>query len=169
MKIGDRVEWTSQSAGVTRTKIGEIVDVVPAGTIPQKRSAINPGFSRNHESYIVRAEAEGRKGTRVYWPRVSGLKLITVWAHRVVEKFTAASSNGDRSVFGSWDPIEFSQLQKGDIFRLWDVREDGSRYPDHLIDGKHDVSVALDVAYKTPDGKGTHTYGVKSLSVRGFG
>jgi hypothetical protein len=66
-KVGDLVEWTSQAAGITRTKRGEIVEVIAA----YKR--VNFGgyirrSTRDHESYVVKAN--GRR----YWPRVAHLK-----------------------------------------------------------------------------------------------
>jgi hypothetical protein len=68
-KVGDAVEWTSQSAGVTKTKRGEVEQVVAA----YKR--VNFGGYlrrrvRDHESYVVKAN--GRR----YWPRVAHLKAV---------------------------------------------------------------------------------------------
>lgn len=69
-KVGDRVEWTSQSAGCTRTKAGTVETVVPAGCIVPKLSCNpNPGACRDHESYLVRV-----KGRGLYWPRVKALR-----------------------------------------------------------------------------------------------
>jgi hypothetical protein len=69
-KVGDIVEWTSQAAGCTRTKRGEVVEVVPAGCQPVPMSKNrNPGNARDHESYLVRV-----KGAGLYWPRVSALR-----------------------------------------------------------------------------------------------
>ena len=56
MKLGDKVTWTSQSAGIVRTKIGIVVDVVPPHATPPKIK--NPGKPREHESYVIRASAQ---------------------------------------------------------------------------------------------------------------
>lgn len=75
IRNGDTVEWTSSAAGTSRTKRGEVVEVVPAYEWP--RSAIDGAAGgRNHESYVVHAEALVRKGRRLYWPRVSALRLV---------------------------------------------------------------------------------------------
>ena len=63
---------------------------------------------------------------------------------------------------GYWKPIEFPEIKKGDIFRLWN-KKGGNRLPDYTIDGKHDVCVAVSNAYEHED-----SYGVESISVRGF-
>lgn len=69
-KIGDRVEWTSQAGGWTRTKIGTVETVVPPGCIVPKCSKNpNPGACRDHESYLVRVQKKG-----LYWPRVAALR-----------------------------------------------------------------------------------------------
>jgi len=78
MDVGIQVEWTSQSAGVTKTKRGVIVAVVPpnqdaesclpAGT---KSNSISYGVPRDHESYLVQVGGSAR----LYWPRVKGLEI----------------------------------------------------------------------------------------------
>jgi hypothetical protein len=67
--IGDRVEWTSQGGGISRKKVGEIVQIVPALERPDIKGW---GNIRGHESYVVRVKGKGR-----YWPRVSQLRLDT--------------------------------------------------------------------------------------------
>ena len=57
-------------------------------------------------------------------------------------------------VKGYWKPIKFHQLKQGDVFRLWDGEGD-NRKPDRLVNGKHDVCVALDDAFKTEKGVDT--------------
>lgn len=80
MRLGSIVEWTSSSAGVTRTKRGEIVEVVMANWRPVHRGD-GWGIPRRHESYVVRAVAF-RNGAwqlgsaKLYWPRVSQLKEV---------------------------------------------------------------------------------------------
>lgn len=66
-KVGDTVQWTSQSAGTWKTKRGVIEMVVPAGKRPSLRGA---GLPRNHGSYVARV------GGRSCWPLVSKLALI---------------------------------------------------------------------------------------------
>lgn len=75
---GDYVEWTSQSQGYSKTKVGKVVAVLPAGYHPNRLEAfwaagwkkpVLPGLQRDHESYMVNV-----KGRSVYWPRVSKLK-----------------------------------------------------------------------------------------------
>ena len=76
-RVGDRVIWTSQSQGFTKTKTGIIVAVVPGGVDPIKvvpaGMKIMPlhGFARNYESYLV--QVAGSK--TLYWPLVNNLKL----------------------------------------------------------------------------------------------
>ena len=73
-EVGDRVAWTSQSAGAWALKVGEVTEVIEAGTHPGRGDAFSqPGGARDHESYVVRASAEGRPKRR-YWPRVSLLR-----------------------------------------------------------------------------------------------
>jgi hypothetical protein len=76
MKVGDKVVWTSQAAGYTRTKRGVIIAVVPAKNDPRRFMPAGckldgPGLSRDHESYLVRSDRRG-----LYWPRVSALKPV---------------------------------------------------------------------------------------------
>jgi hypothetical protein len=66
--VGDEVTWTSQAGGVTKTKTGKVVHIVPPGEKPT--DVREPGMRRDHESYIVRAL--GRR----YWPRVSHLAKV---------------------------------------------------------------------------------------------
>ena len=80
-KEGDEVTWSSQANGVSKVKIGEVVEVLPAGKSILK-SRFRDGLDastipRDEESYIV---CVGPKpGTRAkpkyYWPRVSALSL----------------------------------------------------------------------------------------------
>lgn len=71
-KIGDKVSWTSQSAGITRVKHGEVIHIVPPGERPP--SMVGTGIARKHESYVVRAIADNGSGrSRLYWPHVSKL------------------------------------------------------------------------------------------------
>lgn len=75
-KVGDKVTWRSQSASVYSNKIGEVVEVIPAGVRP--KGIFGAGQSRGHESYIVKAIADTTmtKRSKRYWPRVSLLKPV---------------------------------------------------------------------------------------------
>lgn len=88
MKVGDEVEWISQSGGYEKTKRGEIEAVVPAFVSPDNcipkgfRCSNSFGMRRDHESYLVRVfgkNAEGRTtygSKKLYWPRVTHLKVV---------------------------------------------------------------------------------------------
>lgn len=79
-RAADRVEWTSQSNGRTKTKNGKVFAVIP----PNFPIGLIPGckyegqLPRDHESYIVEVYANEKKGTgrKLYWPRVSSLELV---------------------------------------------------------------------------------------------
>jgi len=75
-ELGDRVTWSSQAAGVTRTKEGTVIEVVPPNRSPKLGS--RDGMVRNHESYTVRAVAirNSNRRTKVYWPRVGHLEPL---------------------------------------------------------------------------------------------
>lgn len=79
IKVGDLVEWESQSGGYSKLKRGEVMAVVEAGQWAHEimkslglrtNSTAGYGIPRNHKSYIVKI---GNKG---YWPRVKHLRLI---------------------------------------------------------------------------------------------
>lgn len=70
-EVGDKVAWTSQAAGQSRTKIGVVIEVVPRGHRPKLKGI---GLRRNCESYLVKAHKEGETSERKYWPRVSKLQ-----------------------------------------------------------------------------------------------
>jgi len=71
--VGDEVEWTSQAAGITRTKRGTVIEVVPAGQFPSRKPGRNDlaCLSRDHDSYVVSV-----KGRGTYWPRASQLRKV---------------------------------------------------------------------------------------------
>jgi len=80
MKVGDQVEWTSQSGGYTRTKQGTIVEVVPPLATPKTKTR-DMGMYRPKESYIVVASVidgseNQRKTKKKYWPRARQLRLL---------------------------------------------------------------------------------------------
>ena len=78
---GQKVRWSSQSAGVTKVKEGTIEQVVPAGAYPdQKRfeqlyRGPGVGLARAHESYVVRVPGKTAKAAgKLYWPLVRNLQ-----------------------------------------------------------------------------------------------
>lgn len=77
-RIGDRVQWTSQSAGSGPvTKVGVVVEVLAAGVRPG--AIAQCGQARDHESYVVRASVVRTNDKvmgmpRRYWPLVGKLQ-----------------------------------------------------------------------------------------------
>lgn len=86
--IGDQVEWESQANSSWTTKRGEIVAIVFAGHHPREildsnefakynRAALDGTTEpRNHMSYLVAVKPSGSAKPKLYWPRVSKLKLV---------------------------------------------------------------------------------------------
>lgn len=68
-KVGDEVRWCSQAQGSSKQKQGRVIEVVPAGEIPNDIGGVSS--PRNHESYVVHV------GSTLYWPRVSHLKMAS--------------------------------------------------------------------------------------------
>ena len=83
---GDRVQWTSQSYGTVKTKLGTVVQCVPANGYPDlnkfpMRQILRYPVNARPEprpvlSYVVAAYRDNRK-TEFYWPRESKLKRVT--------------------------------------------------------------------------------------------
>ena len=71
-KVGDRVKWESQAAGISAVKIGDVIMVVPPGATPEIKGA---GMARAHESYVVLAKTDYSNRKRTYWPLVHKLEL----------------------------------------------------------------------------------------------
>jgi len=82
MKLNDTVKWSSQAQGSWKTKTGVILQVVPAGGMPDRddfRALYNGagcGSPRNHESYVVGILNNRTGNYKLYWPRVSALKEV---------------------------------------------------------------------------------------------
>lgn len=74
-KVGDKVTWTSKAGGITRTKVGEVIEVVPARMVPVSMPGLM-GRPRGYVSYVVRAVAVGTmtESIRAYWPHVGLLQ-----------------------------------------------------------------------------------------------
>lgn len=78
--MGDIVTWTSQAAGVAKTKTGTVEQVVAAKGYPDRErfpklyKSSGVGLPRDHVSYVVRVPGKTAKseGT-TYWPRASAL------------------------------------------------------------------------------------------------
>lgn len=74
-ELGQKVEWTSQANGVAKTKVGEIVQIVPVGKLPDRHRfeylyrGPGVGAPRRVVSYVVKV------GPVFYWPRVSALRV----------------------------------------------------------------------------------------------
>jgi len=82
-KEGDRVTWESQAQGWWNKKTGVIVQVVPAGELPDRDRFLSLykgagiGMARNHESYVVQLNQEKpHRVPKFYWPRVSALQAM---------------------------------------------------------------------------------------------
>jgi hypothetical protein len=84
-KTGDQVTWTSQAAGSSKTKTGEVVEVVAKGSRPNRDMFLSlyrsngVGFSRNHESYVVMVKNK-KFGVKFYWPMVKNLRSVATGA-----------------------------------------------------------------------------------------
>ena len=67
--------------GICKEKIGQVVQVVPAGEIPDRKIAPDLfrgsgiGHPREHESYVVRVKT-GKTAFKHYWPRVKALSIV---------------------------------------------------------------------------------------------
>lgn len=82
-QIGDKVQWSSQAAGHIKVKEGIVARIVPAGVDPRRMvrgtelehmSFMFDGTARNHQSYFVVVTGV-KGGKKLYWPKVSALKL----------------------------------------------------------------------------------------------
>lgn len=85
--VGDDVTWTSQSAGVAKSKTGIVEQVVPAGGYPDRERfeslyrGPGVGLHRDHESYVVRVPGKTAKSQgKVYWPRSLHLRAAPIGA-----------------------------------------------------------------------------------------
>lgn len=73
-KPGDVVEWSSQAAGIAKTKRGVVAEVLRPDArpsrerFPQLYTGSGVGFGRPDVSYVVLV------GTRPYWPRTAALR-----------------------------------------------------------------------------------------------
>ncbi len=84
MKLGDIVQWESQSSGTRWRKKGEIIAVVPPGGDPcnlpiaarGNYKIMFDGGPRNHESYVVLVGGSEQQYGALYWPRVKHLELV---------------------------------------------------------------------------------------------
>lgn len=72
--LGDAVVWSSQAKGCTKTKCGEVVEVVEPGQRPSRDrfpslyKHAGCGFGRKHVSYVVMVKRTPR------WPVVANLR-----------------------------------------------------------------------------------------------
>lgn len=83
-EVGQKVKWTNANE---KEKIGTIVLAIPRHTdMYQVRpsgfwgkynwSSYGYGKTRDHRSYLVVVESGGKAKPKIYWPRVSALKLV---------------------------------------------------------------------------------------------
>jgi hypothetical protein len=75
MKVGDKVRWSSQAGGYTKSKEGVVAQVVPAGSLPDRsfthlHRVGGIGMARKAESYVVKV------GNKPYWPLANKLELV---------------------------------------------------------------------------------------------
>ena len=82
-----------------------------------------------------------------------------------VLRSTSYQSGGET---GQWVRVKFSQLKAGDIFRIFDINEQGFEVPDMVVKGQHEVCVAVGDAQPCCKGKCPGKYVVKYLPARGF-
>lgn len=78
--LGDTVTWTSQAAGVSKSKTGIVEEVVPVKGMPSRERfpqlyrGPGVGSPRDHVSYVVRVPGRTAKASgTLYWPRASAL------------------------------------------------------------------------------------------------
>jgi hypothetical protein len=75
-KVSDTVAWTAYPSGIARRIEGQVVEVLSAGSRPDKSrypslyARGDLGQARGHISYIVKANG------KIYWPVVSRLTLV---------------------------------------------------------------------------------------------
>ncbi|MFY0403314.1 hypothetical protein ACOMDP_11830 [Pantoea dispersa] len=80
-KVGDEVSWSGASNGSWKEKIGDVVEVIPAGVSVYSSMFCNEldasSIPRKEESYVVCVGPKpgSRAKPKYYWPRVSALKL----------------------------------------------------------------------------------------------
>jgi len=72
--IGDFVEWTSQSAGYTKTKAGVVVQIVAAGTRPDRDAF--PNLYKHSGCGCGGNSGEAQAG-RAVWPLQDNSRQVT--------------------------------------------------------------------------------------------
>jgi len=89
---GNQVQWKSSARGVTKTKVGEVVAIVPPNVRPRRifdnlierpsnfgkyKLGIDlPVVPRDHESYLVAVKSTLTGRLKLYYPRVNQLSLV---------------------------------------------------------------------------------------------
>lgn len=75
-RLGQTVRWQSQAHGSHKVKTGEVVEVVPEGSRPDRArfptlyKHSGCGSARHGPSYVVKV------GSKIYWPRVNSLRPV---------------------------------------------------------------------------------------------
>lgn len=84
--VGDKVSWTSQAGGVTKTKEGTILAVIPDGErpgpvvlnyLPTHRDRTGHGAPRKGASYLVEVCQDAGCKPMIYLPRTPQLRKLT--------------------------------------------------------------------------------------------
>jgi len=80
-KLGDEVSWSSSAGGFSKEKIGDVVEVIPAGVSIRTSNFWGEldasTIPRKEESYIVCVGPKpgSRAKPKYYWPRVPALSM----------------------------------------------------------------------------------------------
>lgn len=93
--LGDRVTWSSQAGGHSKTKLGTIVEVVRAGKFPKHYSNSS---TREHESYVVEVYVRKTEKLVTYWPLANKLSRVRKAKpkKRIVETVVASEPTIER-------------------------------------------------------------------------
>lgn len=119
--VNDTVAWTSQAGGKSKSKVGRVVHLVPAGRLPDPRhypriarESISP---RNHDSVIVLVDDVA------YWPRMSLLRRAKAQAPEetavesaaapIEAERSAADSSSHSHSFRLHDPVIWTRHDRG--------------------------------------------------------
>ncbi len=117
-KVGDEVIWKSQAAGSWKEKVGEVVYVVPKGNkIPKKFSPDGTGWPRSHVSFVVMV------GKKLYWPRVSALKMHSEVQLFYVQDTRQGGTVGNAVSWWAKNKAGYTcHLDKAHVFKAADLR-----------------------------------------------
>jgi hypothetical protein len=83
-KVGDEVQWTSQSQGYARPKKGIVAEVIAPGQRPDRDlypslyKGAGCGLSRKSVSYVINVTRINGRVPKYYWPRANLLRELRV-------------------------------------------------------------------------------------------